>query len=125
MGMVKTNNEIEELKLSWKRDPIWDLEDTEGFEDYRGELKAYSENCNAQWEERAKKEHDRLTAKVCPLILFPKTGYGYEGSQQAIYENSHCLVEGCAFWNDNLGVCGAIVPGYLAGIEVARAEAKS
>ena len=39
--MPKTNEEIEALKENWKRDPIWDIEDTEGFQDHRMELIEY------------------------------------------------------------------------------------
>jgi hypothetical protein len=35
---MKTREEVEELKHQWKRDAIWDIEQTEGFEDYRAEL---------------------------------------------------------------------------------------
>jgi len=34
----KTRSEIEELKSGWLLDPIWDIEDTEGFEAYHDEL---------------------------------------------------------------------------------------
>jgi hypothetical protein len=37
----KTNEEIEALKLNWAKDPCWDIEDTEGFEEHREELIAW------------------------------------------------------------------------------------
>lgn len=38
---MKTRAEVNELKENWQVDPCWDLEDTEGFEDYRKELAAF------------------------------------------------------------------------------------
>jgi len=38
---MKTRAEVNELKENWQADPCWDLEDTEGFEDYRKELAAF------------------------------------------------------------------------------------
>jgi len=38
---VKTLQEIEELKAEWASDPVWDIEDTEGFEDHSVDLLAW------------------------------------------------------------------------------------
>lgn len=46
---VKTAEDIERLKRSWERDPIWDIEDTEGFEDHREELLAFRKECESRW----------------------------------------------------------------------------
>lgn len=40
---MKTREEVEELKRQWKKDPHWDIADTEGFEDYRDELLKFQE----------------------------------------------------------------------------------
>ena len=117
--MFKSNEDIETLKRQWRLDPIWDIEDTEGFEDYRGELKAYSDQCKMQWEEQAKKRHLKLAAKICPVMLYGRTQYG-DGAHE--YQHGGCLVEQCAWWSDAMGLCSAIVPGYLAGIETSRRE---
>lgn len=37
----KTNEEIQSLKDGWRKDPCWDIEDTEGFEEHYDELLAY------------------------------------------------------------------------------------
>jgi len=42
--------QVEELKQQWKRDPCWDIEDTEGFEAYHDELLAFSEQHEAECE---------------------------------------------------------------------------
>lgn len=38
--VIKTRSQIESLKYSWLHDPCWDIEETEGFEQFREELKA-------------------------------------------------------------------------------------
>jgi ribosomal protein L7/L12 len=40
---VKTREEVEALKKNWLEDPCWDIEDTEGFEEFREELKHFSD----------------------------------------------------------------------------------
>jgi hypothetical protein len=37
----KTRDEIETLKTQWAADPTWDIEDTEGFEAHRFELRRF------------------------------------------------------------------------------------
>ena len=55
--MKKTIQEVEKLKLSWKEDPCWDLSETDGFEDYKEELKIFQEKCEKEWEKQiAEKE---------------------------------------------------------------------
>lgn len=40
---------INDLKRNWIQDPIWDIEETEGFEEYRDELKAFRLEHEAEW----------------------------------------------------------------------------
>lgn len=47
--MSKTVEEIEALKRNWIADPLWDIENTEGFEEYAAELLAFSEEKKAEW----------------------------------------------------------------------------
>ena len=35
---MKSRKKVEELKENWKKDPCWDIYDTEGFEEYKDEL---------------------------------------------------------------------------------------
>lgn len=37
--MPKTREEIDKLKREWEQDPIYNLEDADGFEEYREELR--------------------------------------------------------------------------------------
>jgi len=53
---MKTRAEVDELKRQWKRDPIWDIEETEGFEEYREELIEFHKKWNEECDERWKKE---------------------------------------------------------------------
>lgn len=56
---MKTRDEVEELKRQWCADPCWDIETTDGFEEYRQELEAFASAMADQWAfERAQRlEH--------------------------------------------------------------------
>lgn len=45
---MKTRNEVEKLKSEWLSDACWDIEDTEGFEEYKPELLQYRLMCDAR-----------------------------------------------------------------------------
>lgn len=60
----RTTEEIDALKASWRRDPCWDIETTEGFEAYRDELHAYRLECEAEW----RRQHmSRLAEKAAQI----------------------------------------------------------
>ena len=101
---MKTELEIDALKRNWERDPCWDIETTEGFEEHKEELLVYRKEKEAEWEEQREAHRKELASKVCPLILFSQTGNMVNASQ-AIYENSCCLVEQCAWWNEANECC--------------------
>lgn len=42
--IMKTRAEIEALKFQWTEDPCWDLEETDGFENHREELREYRQD---------------------------------------------------------------------------------
>lgn len=46
---MKTRAEVETLKRQWLTDACWDLELTEGFEDYREELRDYRLHAETKW----------------------------------------------------------------------------
>jgi len=56
---MKTREEVEALKKIWQNDPIWDIEHTEGFEEYAPELLAFSNDMHSKW----RKESARRLAK--------------------------------------------------------------
>ena len=55
---MKTQEEVEELKRQWRKDPCWDIYDTEGFEEYKDELVAYQKSINDMYEAQLQKEHE-------------------------------------------------------------------
>lgn len=76
--MAKTRDEIEALKEGWKRDPIWDIEDTEGFEQHREELLAWRRD----WEDEVNK---RVAANAKKRIEQMKKETGITDSMTAMY----------------------------------------
>lgn len=58
---MKTEEEVRELKANWQADPIWDIEDTEGFEDHKDELLAFRQKCEDAWKKAAKYRNERST----------------------------------------------------------------
>lgn len=108
--MAKTIEEIEKLKKNWASDPCWDIEDTEGFEDYYDELLAYRKEQEEKW----KTEYEEHVKKypLCPL----KFGIDCRPS------GCKCDKELCAWWNSEYGKCGVILAGYLQGWNEACAE---
>lgn len=48
---MKTRQEVEELKQNWIIDPCYEIEDSEGFEEYREELKLFRERIEQKAEE--------------------------------------------------------------------------
>jgi hypothetical protein len=83
---MKTREEVEKLKINWQKDPIWDIEDTDGFEEYRDELIEYHKQCNVVWE---KKDHERALKERKTRPAFPslKAKYGYEGEYLGLEED--------------------------------------
>ena len=101
-SMNREPNEIEALKRNWERDPCWDIEKSEGFESHKEELLAYRKEKETLWKEQRELHRKELASKVCPLILFSLTS---NNANQSIYENSRCLVEHCAWWNESNECC--------------------
>ncbi len=48
---MPTADEIQALKGEWQRDTSWNIEDTEGFEEHRDELRAWRFVFEAEYEE--------------------------------------------------------------------------
>lgn len=57
-------HKIDQLKASWHGDRSWDIEDTEGFEEHRDELRAYRLDVEAREAKRAAKEHEAAILKL-------------------------------------------------------------
>lgn len=56
---MKTEEEVRKLKANWQADPIWDIEDTEGFEEHREELLEFKKWCEDGWNKAAKYREER------------------------------------------------------------------
>jgi hypothetical protein len=60
---MKTREEVESLKRSWRNDPIWDIEDTEGFEEHREELLAFRVEMEEKWAIERDAEREKMHPK--------------------------------------------------------------
>lgn len=85
---MKTREEVEALKKEWLEDDSWDIEDTEGFEEYRDELYILRLETELKW---YKKERSRLIVRyqnfisVCHDILgIKKFEYALEKIERII-----------------------------------------
>lgn len=59
-----TREDVEILKADWVADPIWDLEETEGFKEYHDELKAFSDAKKAEWEAQREQQEQKRIAEI-------------------------------------------------------------
>lgn len=66
---MKTEEEIWALKADWQADPIWDIEETEGFEEHKAELKEFREFCEAGWAKAAEYRNARSTKTNVDLAI--------------------------------------------------------
>lgn len=46
---MKTREQVEEIKRQWLCDPCWDIEETEGFREYKEELFAFRKQYEKDW----------------------------------------------------------------------------
>ena len=63
--MNKLREDVEKLKAEWLRDPNWDIEETEGFDDYRDELRTFRENIEAEADKKANEKMERRLDVIC------------------------------------------------------------
>lgn len=61
---LRTDQEIESLKDSWKNDPCWDIETTDGFEAYRIPLQAWRKKYVADLEDSQQADLEREAIKL-------------------------------------------------------------
>jgi hypothetical protein len=67
--------QIQALKENWRGDPCWDIEDTEGFEPFRDELKAWRLEYERAEQERTRREEAERAGSMglepdSPLYLY-------------------------------------------------------
>lgn len=61
---MKTRRDIEQLKAAWQRDPLWDLEGTEGFEAHEDELRQFRLTVEERWRAAADERERRIDAEA-------------------------------------------------------------
>jgi hypothetical protein len=67
---MKTREEVQALKESWRRDPCFDLYGQVGFEEYWDELGAYQEMCERMWGQDRQKKIEEEKAEAEKLGLY-------------------------------------------------------
>lgn len=58
---IITKEDVRQLKESWSGDPGWDIEDTPGYEAFREDLLAFSNEKKAQWKKEREAELQTLS----------------------------------------------------------------
>ena len=72
---MKSRGQVEQLKRKWVEDPCWDLEDTEGFEEYEQELLHFRLDMEQQWKrEKDEKEEVTLDDNLLISVLMSRVG---------------------------------------------------
>jgi hypothetical protein len=61
---MATREAIRNLMENWLADPHWDIEDTEGFEGHRAELRAFREAKQAEWARQRERELGELVERI-------------------------------------------------------------
>lgn len=64
---MESREEVEKLKQDWKADPCWDIEETEGFGEYKEELLKYRLECEAIWKAECAKRELEIDKKAQKL----------------------------------------------------------
>lgn len=114
---MKTKDEVQALKDSWLKDPCWDIEDTEGFEDHYEELLAYRKEAN---EERARQYEEGIARRARKILV--ETGIENATIAQSImtYEE---IERDVAREDYNIGNASTV--GEVAALTIARAQVRA
>ena len=111
---MKYREELEALKASWMKDPCWDIETTEGFEEHQEELLAFRKETEAKWEaarqEARSKKMDWIgNQDLTNLADFVHTPEEIEATLQML--------------DRQVGDCGSAVA--YANFEITRAQVRA
>ena len=60
---MKTRAEVEELKTAWLKDDVWDIETTEGYEEYKEELILFRKYQTLKYELETEKKYYEVKIK--------------------------------------------------------------
>jgi hypothetical protein len=77
---VKTRDQVEELKLKWVENPSFELEETEGFEEFADELKQFAQAKQTEWYLQNQRDHLENIKET--FELFKKTFEGLNSSEK-------------------------------------------
>jgi len=113
---TKTREEIEALKASWRKDPLWDIESTQGFEDHKEELLAYRKQVEAEVEQKVRESADRR-------VELMKKETGITDQAAALYLHTFAEIEIDLHLDEQIG--NASTHGELAALEIARAGVRA
>ena len=83
---MKTREEVEKLKQGWRKHPCWDIETTDGYEEYHDELLEYRKQCEKISEQKAR-ESEMQYRKKQPAYPSVKARYGYDGEYLGLEED--------------------------------------
>ncbi len=64
MMTERTAEEIQDLKSQWALDPVWDIEETEGYEAHREELQDYRLGVERDARERRSRELEEKAERL-------------------------------------------------------------
>lgn len=85
----RTRDEVEKLKQDWEDDPCWDLELTEGFEDYKEELLEFRTETEAMWTEEHNRKKTEQIARQIQLQTLKAEELGVPGN----LELAKCVID--------------------------------
>lgn len=77
---TKTQDQINALKANWEKDPCWDIENSDGFEDHEEELLAFRLQKEAEWQSEAEEAIARRAR-----VVAVETGITHSSIQQDIH----------------------------------------
>ena len=92
--MKKTQEEIEKLKAGWLKDPCWDIEKSEGFEEHEKELLIFRKDREAKTEAKIKERQEARWKKITREV-------GYLDFETAMSLSTSAEIEGELIRLDN------------------------
>lgn len=101
---MTTTADIEALKRNWQADPCWDIEKTDGFNEYHDELLAfrikYEQDQEKEYQEKIKKDCEKFNISAELLQLLRQ----YENRISDLEAKIECLCDKNGLtlskWND-------------------------
>jgi hypothetical protein len=111
---TKTVEEIDALKLNWIKDPCWDIEETEGFEEHKDELLTFRQKIEKEAHARVHRMNEEKKEWIGdhdPLDLIKSITLPFE------------IESTLAALDHQVGDCGSAVA--YANFEISRAQVRT